>query len=487
MEKSIKKNAVLNIIKVFMSMVFPLISFPYASRVLGPESVGKVDFSTSVIAYFVLFASLGVSTYGIREGAKVRDDKVRLSVFVQEIFIINLITTIIAYIVFFITIYNVTQLKSYVGILCISSLSIGFTTLGIDWLYGALEEYAYITVRSVIFQFISLLLLFVWVKTPEDYYEYAFVTVFATVGSNLMNFIHARKFIRWKKKGIYDFKRHIKPILTIFGLNLACNIYMNLDKTMVGVFCGDREVGLYSAAMKLNRVILQLILAIGTVAVARLSYYHMKGKLELFQQLFLKIFNYVLLLAIPATMGIFLLSRETLILLSGNEFIDATSTSKILSFIIVIIGMSNLMSVQVFIPTGRERYSLYASSAAAAVNFFLNMILIGKYGKNGAAVSTVIAEFVALVICIHFSKQIIVYNGVIKHIMECLIGALLIIPVYLLVNNLLKNSYLILFTTTILGGIVYGITLIFMKNEYILDGIITVKKIVFGGRRRNES
>lgn len=475
MGKSIKKNAILNAIKVLMSMVFPLISFPYASRVLGPESIGKVDFSTSVVSYFILFASLGITTYGIRQGAKVRDDKEKLSIFVQEIFIINVVTTVIAYVVFIISILNLVQLKPYFSILCITSLSIGFTTLGIDWLYGALEEYAYITIRSVIFQLISLILLFVLVRDQNDYLQYAFVQIFATVGSNLLNFIHANKFISWKKTSHYNFKRHLQPIFIIFGLNLACNVYMNLDKTMIGLICGDREVGLYTAALKLNRVITQLILSVGTVVTARLSYYFVKGKLEEYQKLFCKVFNCAVLLAIPSAIGIFLLSKETLILLSGYEYIDATVTSKILSFIIIIIGMSNLISVQIFIPTDHEKYSLLASSVAAIVNFSLNMLLIGKYGKNGAAFSTVIAELTALIICVCFSKRMIKFVGVKKNFIQSAIATIFIIPIYYFVKMNFSNPYLILCLTVALGGLIYFFILVVQRNAYVLEGMNFVK------------
>lgn len=164
MNKSIKKNVVLNALKVLMSMIFPLIAFPYASRVLGPSGVGKVDFSVSIVAYFVLLASLGITTYGIRQGATIRDSKEKLSTFVQEIFIINLVTTIIAYILFGLAIFSLVQLKPYLSVLLVTGLNIGFTTLGIDWLYGALEEYAYITIRSAVFQGVALILLFLLVR-----------------------------------------------------------------------------------------------------------------------------------------------------------------------------------------------------------------------------------------------------------------------------------------------------------------------------------
>lgn len=473
--KSIKKNAILSAIKVLMSMFFPLISFPYASRVLGPSGIGKVDFSTSVVAYFMLFASLGISTYGIRQGAKYRDDKQKLSTFVQEILIINIVTTIISYAVFGIMLVTVPQFKPYVFVLLISGLQIGFTTLGIDWLYGALEEYAYITIRSVVFQALALVLLFVLVKDSDDYLQYAFVQVFAAVGSNLLNLIHARKFITIKKSMPYDFTRHFKPILVIFGLNLASNIYMNLDKTMLGLLCGDVEVGLYGAALKMNRIVLQLILSIGTVVVARLSFYYAKGAFQKYQTLFLKVMNSVLFIAIPAALGLCVLSRETLYVLSGEKYVSASLTSQILTLTIIIIGISNLMSVQVFIPMEKEKYSLYASCSAAVINAGLNYILIPKFGKEGAAVSTVLAEIVALLICAYFSRKYICYTGILHNLLQFVVSAVFIVPVYFGIKCLTDNPFIILIATTISGGLLYGVILLVFKNQIAMQLIDMIK------------
>ena len=158
-QKSLKLNAALNLTKTIIGLIFPLITFPYASRVLMPVSLGKVNFAQSIVSYFALIASLGITNYGIREASKVRDDKLKLSQFSKELLIINLISTAIAYILFFISIFVVPKFSEYRALLCVCSGSILFTTLGMDWLYTAIEDFMYITIRSIIFQFISLVLI----------------------------------------------------------------------------------------------------------------------------------------------------------------------------------------------------------------------------------------------------------------------------------------------------------------------------------------
>ena len=171
--KSLKKNATLNVIKTICSIIFPLITFPYASRILLPEGTGKVNFANSIISYFSIIASLGIGTYAIRGAAKVRDNKFELSKFTKEILAINLLSTAVAYLCFFIALRFSVKLHDYTKLLVICSSSILLSTIGINWLYSALEEYSYITLRSLSFQVLSIILLFTLVKTKEDYTKYA--------------------------------------------------------------------------------------------------------------------------------------------------------------------------------------------------------------------------------------------------------------------------------------------------------------------------
>lgn len=481
-QKSIKINAVLNCIRIMMTLLFPLISFPYASRVLGPEGIGKVDFSISIVSYFVLLASLGINTYGIREAAKVRDNRERLSCLVHEIFLINLITTVLSYGIFIIAIFKVKFFESYIDLLLVSSLNIAFTTLGIEWLYSALEEYAYITIRSILFQVISLILLFGFVKDNTDYLEYATIQVFSVVGSNIFNLVHSRKYVTWKKikTQSYHFIRHIKPILVIFGLNIASTIYMNLDKTMLGIMSGDKEVGLYTAAMKFSRIVLQLILATGTVMVGRLSYYYSSGLKEEFQKLLDKVFHLITILALPASIGLMLLSEPILILFSGEKYIGATTMMRILSLLIPIVGISNLIAVQVFIPSGKEIFALLSSLGAAFMNLILNSILIPQYGGIGAAISTIVAELVALIMCFIFSKKMLNLRKILGWGIKSFVISLIFIPIYVINKKFIQATIVLLLITIIEAVMIYFGALVLLGDGIIKEGCSDIIRILKG-------
>ena len=190
MKKSLSLNALLNTVKTILGIIFPLITFPYISRVLGVENVGKVNFSSSVVSYFTLIAAFGVSTYAIREGAKIRDNKKEFIDFANQVFTINVLTTVLAYFLLGILIIYSAKIRNYTGLIIILSTAIVFVTIGADWLNTIYEDFGYITVRTLAFQIISLVLMFAFVKESGDYYKYAVITVISSAGGNLCNFFY---------------------------------------------------------------------------------------------------------------------------------------------------------------------------------------------------------------------------------------------------------------------------------------------------------
>lgn len=474
-QKSLKTNFFYYAIKTILSLIFPLITFPYASRILLPDGIGRINFAESVIAYFVLLSSLGINTYAIREGAKVRDDKDKLSTFCQEILTINIFTTIISYLLLFILIFNIDSFSNYKSLLLIFSTIIGFNTIGVEWLYGALEEYKYISIRTVIFNIISILLLFIFVKNPNDYMNYAMIQVFASVGSNVLNIFNARKYITFKKKNKYNLKKHLKPILIIFGLNVACNIYMNFDKTCLGMISGDKSVGLYTASLKIVRMTISVITIVGTILLPRLTYYLEKKDFDQYRALMKKAFNFVFMISIPAAVGLFLLSSNVISLLSGPTYESASATMKILTIIIPIIGISNLISVQIFIPFGKEIYSLLSSSIAAVINLTINLLLIPHLSQNGAAIGTVFAETFALIFCIILSRKVIDLKGITKNIYQYILSSIPIVLIYIICANIIETRIILILLTISMSCLIYFLLLVLFRNEYVLEVLKEVK------------
>lgn len=395
----------MNSILSLSSMIFPLISFPYVSRILQPAGTGKVSFAVSVVSYFSMFAMMGIPTYGIRACAQVRDDKEKLSRTVQEILIINFFLGILTYLVFAASLVLVPRFRIDSSLFCVVGLTIGFNIIGVEWLYQALEQYAYIAVRSVAFKAIAMLLMFLMIRSPEDYVTYGALTILASVGSNLLNFVNLRKLVSFRFQGPYDFKRHVRPILVFFCMSVATTIYTNLDQVMLGFMRGDEQVGLYTAAVKVKNMLVSLVTSLGAVLLPRVSFYVETKQQEAFERVTKLAFRFVVILAIPLTLYFILYAEPVILLLAGVEFQEATLAMQIIMPTVLLIGMTNVMGIQILLPMGKELWVLSSECAGAVVDLILNLLLIPFMGAAGAAVGTLAAEMVVfLVQYLHLKK-----------------------------------------------------------------------------------
>ena len=472
---SLKKNIALNLFKTVLNLLFPLITFPYASRILLPDGIGRVSFARSFIDYFILIATLGISTYGIRETAKIRDNREKLSKISREIVTINMISTAVSYFLLFIAIFCIPKLTNYRLLLIVISAKILFTALGLDWLYGGVEDYKYITTRAVIFQIISIVLLFMFVNRPEDYLKYASIAVFSNVGSNICNWIHSKKYIDLFKKTRIELKKHVKPIFILFAMVAVTKVYAVLDVTMLGFLCDDWQVGIYSAAEKVNKIVLSMVVAACTVLLPRLSYYSEKNEIQKFNNLAYKGFDVLLLVSIPSWIGLSLISYQIIMLVSGENYISAVPLMCIMSPIILIIGLSNFIGMQLFMPLRKEKYTLYSVICGAVVNFSLNLILVPRYQAFGAAISTICAEIIVTAVQLVLARDIINLKSIFKQFTIYFLDSLVMgLSVFVIIKNI-DDVFIGFLCGVVSGLVVYGILLLLQKNELVYAGIRAIK------------
>ena len=468
-KKSLKVNTILNSIKTIMGMIFPLITFPYVSRILMPEGIGKVNFATSIISYFGLLASLGISAYGVREGAKVRDSKKELSKFAKEVLFVNLVSTAIAYLLLGLAIFLIPKFQPYKSLLLICGVSIIFTTLGMEWIYSAIEDFTYITIRYIIFQIFSIIFLFIFVRKPEDIVKYAAITVFASVGSNIMNFIHVKEFISFKniKIRFSDIKKHLKPVMLLFCMAVTSSIYTILDTSMLGFLTTDYEVGIYTSATKVNRLVLNLVVSIGTVILPRLSYYFGKKDKDKFYSLAYKAIDLLMLVAIPASIGLSVMAKNVILLLSGKEFLDAVSVMRIINPLIIVVSISNFIGVQLFMPLGKEKWTLISDIIGACINIIFNFIFITKFGAAGAAIASLFAELAVTTIQIILARRYISVKKIFVVIAKYMIPSLIMDVIVSIIQVFVKSVIVAFFSGLIAGVATYLVLLVIMKNEWI--------------------
>ena len=465
--RSVKVNAILNVIYTITNMIFPLITYPYVTRVLSAVGMGKVSFFTSVSNYAVMFGSLGISTYGIRAVAKVRDDEKELSKVASELFILNSIITDIVLVALLASVPFVRKFSAEPALLIINMLIIASTPFGLNWLYSGMEQYAYITKRTVAFKTISLFLVFILVRAKGDYPIYAAITAFSTIGAYVCNWLYARKFVRFRKGKGLEFKKHFKPMILLFASILAVSVYTNLDTIMLGFISGDRQVGLYSVASKIKWLLLSAVNAVSAVLLPRLSNYIGNNEIEKYNQTLKKSVSFVFIVTIPLTIFFMCEAYDTIYFLGGADYTEAVPCMMFLMPILIISGFSNVTGNQVLIPQGRDSQFMTAVCVGAVVDIVLNALLMPKYMCAGAAAATLVAELTQMSIQFHYSRKEITKNIEIRTLLKAAIAGIVSGVVIVLIRRQLTfHSIVNLVITCIIYGLIYLSCLLILKEQY---------------------
>ena len=463
---SMGKNMVLYGIKNLMSLLFPLITFPYVSKTLSVDSLGKYNFCNSIVGYFSLLAALGISNYAIREGAMIRDKKEKIGSFVKEIFSINIISMTLSYVLFFLSLIFVGKFASYRAILLVFSVQILFATIGVEWIFGIYEDFLFVTVRSIVFQFISLILLVLFVKGEQDVLQYAFVTVLANGGANILNLFYSKKFVRVGLTRKVNLRRHIKPILIIFATAIACTIYVNSDVTILGFLCTDYHVGIYSVSTKIYTIMKTLASAVLMVAIPGLSYEIGKNDYNKYKLKLNSIFKILTVLMIPLVTGVIMLREQIVLILADESYMQASTSLVILSIALPICLAATFAGQCVLLPLKKEKVILFSTMISAVVNVVLNFILIPHYQQDAAAFTTLLAELCAMVIQWYYVIKYLDLKSVCKTMFQTILGALAIVLICS-GTRFIENMWAYVGCSVFFSVFGYGLVLLFLKNEVV--------------------
>jgi hypothetical protein len=459
----------MNLILTASNFLFPLITFPYVSRVLQVEANGIIAYVTSIVSYFSLVASLGIPTYGIRAAATVRDDKRKLSKVVQELLIINIVLVGLVLIIYFIMLFTVPSMLVYRELFYINAIGIILNVLGVNWFFQAIEQYDYITVRSIIFRVLSIALMFIFVHQPSDYIIYGLILVLSSAGSNILNFKRLFKYITLKKQDKYEFVPHFKPILILFAQSLVISIYTNLDLIMLGSIKDSYEVGLYTAATKLKLILLSVVNSLGNVLLPRMSYYVKRNMKEQFERVMAQALNFTLFISLPLAIFFTLNANESLLILAGEQYLGAVLSMQFLTIAVIPIGITGVLGIQVLTPLEKEKYLLISVIVGAVIDLLLNFILISSYGSSGASFATMIAEFAVLLVQIYYTRELlfkIIHQIVgIRYLFTVGISALVMI----LVKSLQLSHFWLLCVEGIIFFGSYAVILVLLKDDFILN------------------
>lgn len=475
-EPSIKVNAVLNIVVNISNILIPLLIFPFVSRVIGADGLGRVSLFTNVSTYAMLLGSLGIQTYGVRTVASVRNNPEMLQQRSSELFSINLLFSAVVAGLLLSSGLFVQRFKEEPMLLSIIGVEVALSPFGINWFYSGLEQYRYIVTRTIGIKLAMVIAVFLLVPTG-GYLSYAAILIASNCISYVINYLHARRITSIRFTAGTNLKEHWKPMMFFFASALAVSIYISLDTIMLGFISGDRAVGLYTVASKTKSLLLIAVNSISTALLPRLSFYYSENRIEEYRQIIEKSVSVIMMISMPLVMFFMLEASDTILFLGGQEYFDAAPCMMIIMPILLISGISNITGNQILIPSHKENLFLKAVSLGALTDVIFNALLMPSYGCVGAAVATLVAEIVQMSIQFYYSREYMIKALRRKNNLLITFSCLISLAIGLLGREFvqMKPVLNILFSGIIFLG-TYLVMLILFKVEAMSDFVVAMKK-----------
>jgi len=466
---SIKKNFAYNFALTIANYIFPLLVFPYVTRVLGVENIGKVNFTSSIVDYFLIFSCLGVIPVGIREIAKNRDDKQQLSTTFSNIFTIHLLLTAFISIILIISALSVPKFTEVKELLYVGLIKLVFTLFLIEWFFQGIQNFKFITTRTVIVKTAYVLLVFLLVKEKDDYVIYFLLTVTVIALNALMNWKYKNRFIKYKFN-LSEYKYFIKQIFA-FGLTyIMISFVTTFNIVFLGFVSTETEVGYYTTAQKLIYIFMAAFSALTIVLIPQMSFFFKTNDFNKAKELLLKVFDVLVIITVPTIIFANLYAKEIIYLIAGSEFEGAILPFRILSVLIFSIGLESILNQQILMCINKNVAVIVVATIAAVICVILNIILVPKYGGVGSSISWIIADFIGLAVDIIFVNK---YIGLKIPYLKFFKYILLSIP-YFLLPFIIKNEVANIYIAVVLSlfvVIAYFIILNFViiKNQILKE------------------
>ena len=463
---NLKTNFIFRLLYDVMSVILPFITMPYVSRVLGPDGCGVYSFTHANVTYFVLFAALGTSGYGIRTISRNRDKKEEYSKLFWEIEILTVVSSIVSLLGFFIFFLLVEEYKSFYLILSILIVS---SLLDISWFFTGLEQIGYMACVSVFVKILGAISIFVFVKSPDDLFKYFLINVLVQFLSNLSMWMFTRKFlvrVPFRKLRIF---RHLKETLIFFIPTIAISIYTVLDKTLIGLITHETAQNAYydNATQIMGGIKTVVYVSIGFVMGARTSYLFANNKFKEIKEKIDLSMNYIMFLAIGFGFGILGVANHFVPLFLGDKFTGAVFLLKLMTPLVAIIGISNCLGSLYYSPVGKRKTSAGFIIIGAITNLICNLLLIPRFGAAGATIGTIIAESVISSLYLIFCDNFFTFKQLISTCYRKLIAGVVMFVTVIFVGKWDFNIYLVTLCQILVGVITYIAMLIILRDPII--------------------
>ncbi|MBO3304335.1 flippase [Clostridium perfringens] len=472
MKNSLSKNIIFKFLLNIFNVVVPIIIGPYILRVFGPDLIGTVNYSQTIYGYFFIFAGFGVYQYGLREISRVRDDPKKLSQVYTSLFTLTFITNIlttIGYIIFVQFNYSGTEIYVACMILSFNLLANIFYT---EWVNEGLENYDFITIKTIIIRIIYVIFLFILVRTSNNLKEYMILLVLSTFLNNIVSFLYIRKSIPLDFSDLKLLK-HIKPMFLVVILSNANVLYTQLDKYFIGQYIGMDSVAYYTTAQNISNIINTLLLTVIYTTIPRMSNYIANQGHNQYKILLDKISRMYFLILFPASIGIFVLAKEIILIYGGGKYLAAVPILKIFAIYIVTIGFEAILVNQIMYIKGKEKEQVKITFIGGFINLVLNTVLIwtNYFNETNAVITTLLANIVVISLEYLYIRFIMRLNFNIFSVdkMKYLAISLLFIPITYFIGKSINGVLLFTLAVMIINSLIYFLILLIIKDKSLLE------------------
>lgn len=468
MAKSIKKNFLYSSLLTTANYIFPFITYPYVSRVLGVNNIGICNFVDSIINYFILFSMMGIGVVGIREISKNRNNRTELDKAFNSLFLLNTITTAVVTLILIAAIFLVPKLREHSDIMWMGAIKLVFNYLMIDWFFRGLEEFRYITIRSIAIRMIYVVSVFIFVHDKGDYPAYYFLVTMTIVLNAIFNIVYSKRYVTYRFTPKYAFL-YLKPFLILGIYSLLTSMYTSFNVAFLGFKAGETEVGYYTTSTKIYVILLGLYTAFTGVMLPRMSSLLSEGNVEKFKSLLSRSFDILIAFAVPISAYSLIMAPEIIDVISGKGYEGAVLPMRIVMPLLLIIGYEQILVIQTLMPLKKDKIILRNSAAGAFVGILLNVVLIPYLASVGAAIVWFASELTILILSqIAVSKAIETSFPWRIFARNILYNLPLLVFVYF-VSKLFSNSiYSIFATGTLLIVYMYVLNVCILKNAEIV-------------------
>ncbi|QHW30857.1 oligosaccharide flippase family protein [Paenibacillus rhizovicinus] len=468
------KNYLYNLIYQILTILLPIVTIPYVSRTLGPDGLGSFALSNTYAQYFVLFGMIGLSIYSSREIAYVRDDESKLSKAFWEINFIRVITVGIAFILYMV-LFGLILNSSNKIVYIMQSLVILSSLVDISWLFIGLEDFKRVIMKNIFVKLVGMVLIFCFVKHSSDVWLYALILGITQLVGQAIMWFEIPKSIIFIFPNTRNTVRHLKESIKMFLPQIAINIYTMLDKVILGAITNTAQVGLYDNSQRIIKLIITIVTTVATVTMPKMANFHKNKQYEEFQNYIYKSFSFVSFLAFPMTFGLIGVCKSFVPWFYGPGFEGIIPMFYIGSFLMITLGWSSILGIQVLLSIKREKQFTIAVSYGAAINIILNLILIKKFEGVGTTVSCVVAEFTGMFIMLFYLRDIINFRKLFKPVGKYFISSLVMcFPIWELssyFNSTALNSFIIV----LIGAILYLTMMIITRDAILIYALKLLK------------